>query len=370
MLISGSCMPIKPIGQLQQFLQKNENFDFIEAVNTLDKIWVKSGIQKERWSKFHFSYTNWRMHPERFSLSLKLQDKIRIKRRMPLKYTPHMGSQWWCIRTSTAETILRVIDRHPWLKWFFKYTWIPDELFFQTMVANNIPKSQISSAIPVDVQFNSWGVPKVFYEDGLSDLLMSKNKYFARKISPGAVDLKRNLSIVARMDEKNYSALKHHNQLDLDQKYREQLALRRDVRSNEWYSIASSHVDIYEYLKSIPNPIIFVISQDPLAQKRAIDFYSKLNDCIILPELIRIPEHIHIWPSAIGQYAFKNPNKTLIVYSRKNQQSILETLRWKYNLSIVFFNNVNTINSNLSLKEFIEEEERQIGRASCRERVS
>jgi hypothetical protein len=358
MLISGSCMPIKPISHLQQFLQKNQNFDFIEAVNTLSKIWVKGGIQKERWSKFHFAFTNWRKYPCRFSLSLKIQDTLKIKRRMPLKHAPHMGSQWWCLRTATAKTILGVMDRSPWVKWFYKYTWIPDELFFQTMVANIIPKNQISPEIPMEVKFNSWGVPKVYYDDGLSDLLMNKDKYFARKISPGAIDLKKNLSIVARMDGNNYSALRHHNQLGLDQKYREKSALMRDARVNEWYSIATSHVDRYDYLKSIPNPMIFVISQDPIAQKRVIDFYSKLNDCILVPDLIKMPEHIHIWPSTIGQYAFKNPNKTLIVYSKNNQPSILEVLRWKSNLSVIFFNNIGTINTNLPFKEFIEDEER------------
>ena len=79
-----------------------------------------------------------------FDTALKIQRKLKIKRTPPLKHTAYMGSQWWCLRRSTLEKVWSLYQNKPILKKFYRRTWVPDELFFQTMVAN--------TAVPIDNQ--------------------------------------------------------------------------------------------------------------------------------------------------------------------------------------------------------------------------
>lgn len=88
MLISGSCMPIKPVELLEKYLQRSGK-DHIEAVNAQEHKWVTAGLQKQRWTKYHFF--NWRYQQPLFDNSLKLQRKLKINRKIPLGRRPIWG---------------------------------------------------------------------------------------------------------------------------------------------------------------------------------------------------------------------------------------------------------------------------------------
>jgi hypothetical protein len=75
---------------------------------------------------------------------------------------------------------------------FFATTWIPDETFFQTLVAHLVPERQIRSRTLTFLMFTDYGMPVTFHDDHL-DLLLSQEYLFARKISPDARALKERL---------------------------------------------------------------------------------------------------------------------------------------------------------------------------------
>jgi hypothetical protein len=50
---------------------------------------------------------------------------------------PHCGSQWWALTRQAAEWMLDEIDRRPEYVEFCRHTEIPDEHFFQTLLANS-----------------------------------------------------------------------------------------------------------------------------------------------------------------------------------------------------------------------------------------
>ena len=75
---------------------------------------------------------------------------------------------------------------------FFKTTWIPDETFFQTLVCHLIPDNQIRSRTLTFLVFSDYGMPATFYNDHY-DFLIEQDYLFARKISPGAHELKARL---------------------------------------------------------------------------------------------------------------------------------------------------------------------------------
>jgi hypothetical protein len=75
---------------------------------------------------------------------------------------------------------------------FFRTTWIPDETFFQTIVAHLVPEREIRSRTLTFLMFTDYGMPATFYDDH-HDLLVSQEFLFARKISPEAHELKERL---------------------------------------------------------------------------------------------------------------------------------------------------------------------------------
>ncbi|MEM9717279.1 MAG: hypothetical protein AAF826_12260, partial [Pseudomonadota bacterium] len=95
---------------------------------------------------------------------------------------PAIGDQWWLMRTST----LRAITKHAQfenMKLFMRKAWIPDEMFFQTMLTAFL-KINLRPSLTY-AEFDRLGKPYVFYDDHL-DWMKKLPGYFARKIWPGA----------------------------------------------------------------------------------------------------------------------------------------------------------------------------------------
>lgn len=351
MLISGSCMPIKPLRLLRQFLAFQPDTDFIEVVDGIEKRWVKRGLQSRRWEKYH--YVNWRAHPSLFDFSLKLQELLKIKRRLPLRQKPFMGSQWWCLRAKTIDLILSLLEKEPALARFYRRTWVPDELFFQTMVGNLIPSEQTSSASLTRYKFNSWGMPRVYYDDDLPELL-AEDTFFARKISPRAKTLRQSLSEVCAMSEVDYGRMLADPQNENMVRLRERLDLKRVLSENSWFALASSPDNVTEYIKSIPNDMVVLcgMTED---QKRLnlLHALSKFPDAVVLGELFGTktaglsqttesmaesprknpspPEPN--WHFYLGELAYRASGKTLVFSLGANPLPYLEILRWKPNLT-------------------------------------
>lgn len=352
MLISGSCMPVKPIYFLENFLEKNAGIDFIEVVNAWQKRWITDGIQQERWENFHF--INWRSNPLLFDLSLKFQKKLKIKRKLPLKHTPYMGSQWWCLRATTVDSTLNLIKKHRKLTTFYRRTWVPDELFIQTMVGNLIPEEEISAQILTRYKFNSWGIPRVYYDDDLPELL-AENTFFARKISHRAKYLKKELNNICTLSEVKYQTLLNNQQNEYAVKFRNRLALQKKLKEHTWFALASAQQNEYDYIKSIPNPMIVVVSSSDLVRKSALEELKKLPNSIVFGNLLgktaidfgtgitsfagynsaNTQLAQYNWHLFLGEIAFHSKGKTLVFSLGDESLPYLTVLRWKTNLSVI-----------------------------------
>ena len=179
-LISGACLPIKPVPQLVAFLEKNRDTDFIESVTIGDVPWTKGGLSDERFTlAFPFP---WRRKRKLFDLWVEAQRLVGRSRKLPVGLKPHMGSQWWCLTRQTLETIL-TDTRRDQLEKYFRGVWIPDESYFQSLV--RLYGTKVESLSLTLSKFDFQGKPHVFYNDHLA-LLRQSPAYFARKIWPGA----------------------------------------------------------------------------------------------------------------------------------------------------------------------------------------
>jgi len=208
MLVSGACMPIRPLAELSQFLDQHPRTEFIES---FDSSWITGGLRQERWQYWHFF--NYQTQHGLFQAHYNAQRKVWPKRRFPRGLEPRYGSQWWCLTWSLCEKILDYIAKHPLVYFFFSTTWIPDEMFFQTMAFRFTPNIDLASRTLTFFHFNDWGKPLVFLDDHIG-MFKDLPFFFARKISGRATKLRADLTAIAKMP-----APEQPLQIDLKQRY-------------------------------------------------------------------------------------------------------------------------------------------------------
>ena len=174
-LLSETCLPTRPISHLVRFLRDNP-LDFIEAQ---DNSWITDGLRSERY-KWFFPF-NFQTQPRLSRLAGNLQRTLRVHRRFPRTLTPRFGSQWWALRWSTCLKILEYWRENPGTIKFFRRTWIPDEMVFQTIVSKLVPPDEIAQQNLTFVRFTNRGKPVVYFDDHV-DYVATTPKFFIRKI--------------------------------------------------------------------------------------------------------------------------------------------------------------------------------------------
>lgn len=178
--LSGACLPLRPVAELQSWLDRHPDTDFIESVNVSDVNWTKGGLSEERFT-LHFP-VGYKRNKWLFDRLVDLQRLLGTRRDLPDGIVPHIGSQWWCLTRRTLEAILNdplrpVHDR------YFRRVWIPDESYFQTLA--RLYARRIESRSLTLGKFDHQGKPHVFYDDHLQ-LLRRSDCFMARKVWPGA----------------------------------------------------------------------------------------------------------------------------------------------------------------------------------------
>lgn len=179
-LASGSCLPLRPVAELIAYLDARPMTDFIESATTADVPWTVGGLDQERFLlRFPFS---WRRHRFLFDRWVEFQRRLGLRRGIPDGIVPHMGSQWWCLTRQTLSAILQDPKRRLYDA-YFRYVWIPDESYFQTLA--RLWSRRIESRSLTLSKFDFQGKPHIFYDDHLQ-LLRRSDCFVARKIWPKA----------------------------------------------------------------------------------------------------------------------------------------------------------------------------------------
>lgn len=179
-LASGSCLPLRPVEELVDYLAARPRTDFIESATTVDVPWTVGGLDEERFT-LHFPFS-WRQQRFLFDKFVQLQRRIGLKRRIPNGLKPHMGSQWWCLTRQTLSAVLQDPDRATYDA-YFKRVWIPDESYYQTLT--RLYSRDMESRSLTLSKFDFQGKPHIFYDDHLQ-LLRRSDCFVARKIWPHA----------------------------------------------------------------------------------------------------------------------------------------------------------------------------------------
>lgn len=191
-MLSGDCMAIKSAAYAHAFLDA-EDADYIESFDFFESGWIKTGLREERLHYRH--YVNERTSKRVFYWLLNAQRRLGLRREVPHDIRVMIGSQWWCLRRRTVEAVLRMTQQRRDVMRFFRTTWIPDETFFQTLVRHLVPEREIRTRTLTFLMFSDYGMPVTFHNDHY-DLLLGQDYLFARKVSPGAQELKSRLGLL------------------------------------------------------------------------------------------------------------------------------------------------------------------------------
>ncbi|TCO69940.1 beta-1,6-N-acetylglucosaminyltransferase [Rhodovulum euryhalinum] len=179
-LVSGSCLPLRPVSELRAYLAERPRTDFIESVIADEVDWTVGGLGRERFSlRFPFA---WKRQRRLFDGYVRLQRRLGVRRRVPKGIEPHLGSQWWCLTRQTLSAILADPQREDYTR-YFRRVWIPDESYFQTLVRKYA--TRIESRSLTLSKFDFQGKPHIFYDDHLQ-LLRRSDCFVARKVWPQA----------------------------------------------------------------------------------------------------------------------------------------------------------------------------------------
>jgi Family of unknown function (DUF5927)/Core-2/I-Branching enzyme len=182
-LASGSCLPLRPVAALREYLDARPQTDFIESVATEDVVWTVGGLNRERFTlRFPFS---WRKRRRLFDGYVRLQRRVGFQRRIPEGIEPHLGSQWWCLTRQTLSAILEAPERGARDR-YFRRVWIPDEAYFQSLA--RLYSRNLESRSMTLSKFDFQGKPHLFFDDHLQ-LLRKSDCFVARKIWPQAQKL-------------------------------------------------------------------------------------------------------------------------------------------------------------------------------------
>ncbi|MDR3450105.1 MAG: beta-1,6-N-acetylglucosaminyltransferase [Alphaproteobacteria bacterium] len=248
-LMSGMDYPIKPPKLFENFLLRNSGREFIEVRNINKEKWVQGGLEHERYQYKHVY--NWQTDRKKFDSAWKAQRARKQERTFLTGLDPYLGSQWWTLTWETCLDALRW-SKQAEVRAFFETVWIPDEMFFQSYVGNNIDLKNVIDINLTFYQFDPNGIPIVYYNDH-AQYLTQQNFFFARKFHPNAIGLRdaidRYLSDPRALDnpiDKNLGRLTSEYSEFLES-HRWGLADRRRVgyASDPWYGDLEWNRDHY-----------------------------------------------------------------------------------------------------------------------------
>jgi len=195
-LLSGQDYPIKSNQYILQFLSENEGKSFIDYFDPESISWRE--LWYDRITRYYVNYKDARLQvPPR-----QKQDKLKYKllywilgmlyskkRKLPsFVKKVYGGFQWWMLHRTHIEELLVFMNTNQYIEYikFHKYSFIPDEMFFQMILLNSDNSELKSKIVNNSMRYVDWDKPHPPYPAIIKvedfDKLKSSDKLFARKL--------------------------------------------------------------------------------------------------------------------------------------------------------------------------------------------
>lgn len=189
-LLSGVDYPLRSTQYIHDFFSANPGKNFMHSL-----------LVNDEWTEAITRLTQYHLTLYKFPAQYRVQgimNKLLPTRKMPNGLIPVGRSQWFTITGDAMQYIIDYLDNNKNVVRFFKLTWAPDEIIFQTILYNSLFRD---SMVNDNLCYVDWSArqasPKTLdMED--KEVLMASGKLFARKF-----DMKAKPGIMDYLDEVN-----------------------------------------------------------------------------------------------------------------------------------------------------------------------
>jgi hypothetical protein len=192
--LTGQDYSIKSTKTINDFFVKNVDKVFMEYFKLPSPNWKNGGI--DRIKPYHFNiFRNRFLIKVLHKLFIYLNPILPIKK-LGLDYVYYGGEAHFGFPVEVVRYIVNFMRSNPQFYWFFRHTYMPDEIVFQTILLNSKYKNIIENNVLKYIDWSKPGVslPAVLKEEDFSKLVAS-NKLFARKF-----DIRVNAKILDLID--------------------------------------------------------------------------------------------------------------------------------------------------------------------------
>lgn len=195
--ISGQDYPLKPVDYIHNFLQKNNNINFISS-NLIDELWF-SRIYNYNFHLNRINRTSISI-PDIYNSEFYSNDTYRSikqlvrsgkinqlkfllnKRKFPSYLKPYGGANWWILPMDSIYFIIKFLKQNPSYISYHEHTHCPDEIFFQSIISSKISSKQIKPCLTyTDWSNTKSSSPLTFTLEHFESLKEKSNFLFARK---------------------------------------------------------------------------------------------------------------------------------------------------------------------------------------------
>lgn len=198
-LLSGQDYPLRSNTYIDRFFEINRGKIFIEFFPLPTKLWYHNGL--DRIFSYHLGNRKGRAS-QRLShwVTRACNASFVLKRRFPHGLKPYGGWQWWSMPPVAVDEILSFLKRRPDYERYHRYSLLPDEMFFQTILLNSQSGDIRANLVNNCLRFVDWDnggdlpAPVILTKDYLQPLIASKS-LFARKF-----DVSRDAKILDALD--------------------------------------------------------------------------------------------------------------------------------------------------------------------------
>ena len=109
----------------------------------------------------------------------RLHLRLPLRRRIPGGLAAYGGSGYWCLARDAVEFVDRFVQHNEAYTRFFKHVYVPDELFFQTILMNSPLREAV---VNDDLRYVDWSQPRpAILRLGDFEAMVASGKLFARK---------------------------------------------------------------------------------------------------------------------------------------------------------------------------------------------
>lgn len=145
-LLSGTDYPIKNNKKIFNFFSSNNGTEFInlspmpnndKPLHRVEYFYLENALN------YHIS-SLWKR------IFNRLVRILHIKRRLPKEYLDYIffgGSNWWALTYNCVNYILNFIKKNPKFVNYYRYTLIPEESFFHTIIGNSKYINNVSNSV-------------------------------------------------------------------------------------------------------------------------------------------------------------------------------------------------------------------------------